>query len=176
MTYIVEVRYSESDWADLIADMRSWLDRRQIEVEGSNYSSLGRDAAIWVSFRDENDAAAFAEAFGSRLQFADPHGGAAQGGMHRSPGDEPAPSVSTLSPDRPTPSDYLLPEKVQPNAKAPQAGVSLMITRRQKADLRELGYSDDQIRDMKPKEVHRVLGLIEQQPPSTSARRRRSSR
>jgi hypothetical protein len=31
--YIVEVRYTGVDWADLVADMRSWLDRRQIEVE-----------------------------------------------------------------------------------------------------------------------------------------------
>jgi hypothetical protein len=176
VSYIVEVRYSGSDWSDLIADMRSWLDRGQIEAEGFNYSPLGRGVAIWVGFRDEDDAAAFAEVFGSRLQFADPHGAVAQRSMHRSPGDEPAPSVSTLSPEHPAPWDYLLPEKVQPNARASQVGVSLMITRRQKADLRELGYTDDQIRVMKPGEAHRVLGLIEQHPPSTSARRRRSSR
>ena len=33
MKYIVEVRYTGVDWADLMADMRSWLDRRQIKVE-----------------------------------------------------------------------------------------------------------------------------------------------
>ena len=33
MKYIVEVRYTGVDWVDLIADMRSWLDRRQIKVE-----------------------------------------------------------------------------------------------------------------------------------------------
>ena len=27
MTFIVEVRYTGGDWADLLADMRSWLDR-----------------------------------------------------------------------------------------------------------------------------------------------------
>jgi hypothetical protein len=27
MTYIVEMRYSGGDWPDLMADMRSWLDR-----------------------------------------------------------------------------------------------------------------------------------------------------
>jgi len=33
--HIVEVRYGGSDWADLLADMRSWLDRRQIEAVSS---------------------------------------------------------------------------------------------------------------------------------------------
>ncbi len=176
MTYIVEVRYSGSDWAALLADMRSWLDRRQIEAEGLDYSSLGRGVAIWVGFPSEDQAAAFAEAFGGRVQSTDPHGAAAQGRMRRSPGDEAAPSVPTLSQKCLTPSDDLPPEKVQPSGKARQAGVSLMITRQQKADLRELGYTDDQIRDMKPEEAHRVLGLIEQQPPSASAERRRSPR
>ena len=40
-----------------------------------------------------------------------------------------------------------------------QASVSLMITQQQKDTLRELGYTDDQIRDMKPEDAHRVLGL-----------------
>ena len=57
-------------------------------------------------------------------------------------------------------SDDLPPENVQPAAKAPPAGVSLMITQQQKADLRERGYSDYQIRGMKPEKAHRVLGLI----------------
>jgi hypothetical protein len=33
VNYTVEVRYTGVDWADLMADMRSWLDRRQIKVE-----------------------------------------------------------------------------------------------------------------------------------------------
>jgi len=48
---------------------------------------------------------------------------------------------------------------------AVKAGVSLMITRQQKADLRALGYSAEQIRDMKPEEPHRVLGLIDERTP-----------
>jgi hypothetical protein len=36
-----------------------------------------------------------------------------------------------------------------------------MITRQQKADLRDRGYSDEQIRDMKPEEAHKALGLID---------------
>jgi len=77
--------------------------------------------------------------------------------MSRPAGNDAGPSFlkgSTVSGD-------LLPQEVQRAAKALPAGVSLMITRQQKADLRELGYTDDQIRDMKPEEAHRVLGLID---------------
>ena len=37
--------------------------------------------------------------------------------------------------------------------------VSLMITRRQKEQLRLLGFSDEAIRDMTPAEAHASLGL-----------------
>ncbi len=43
-------------------------------------------------------------------------------------------------------------------AEAP-AAVSLMITRRQKAELGALGFSDEAIREMTPAEAHRHLGL-----------------
>jgi hypothetical protein len=39
------------------------------------------------------------------------------------------------------------------------ASVSLMITQAQKEQLRERGFTDEQVRDMKPEEAHRVLGL-----------------
>jgi hypothetical protein len=32
--------------------------------------------------------------------------------------------------------------------------------------LRKLGYTDEQIRDMKPEAAHRVLGLIDERSPS----------
>ena len=54
-----------------------------------------------------------------------------------------------------------LSESAELTSKVPLAGFSLMITRRQKADLRERGYADEQIRDMTPNEAHRVLGLID---------------
>ncbi|RYB04773.1 hypothetical protein [Lichenibacterium ramalinae] len=38
-------------------------------------------------------------------------------------------------------------------------GVSLMITRRQKAALRDLGVSEEEIRHMTPAEAHARLGL-----------------
>ena len=48
-------------------------------------------------------------------------------------------------------------ETVPDAAAAP--GVSLMITRRQKAALRDLGASEDEIRHMTPAEAHARLGL-----------------
>jgi hypothetical protein len=41
-----------------------------------------------------------------------------------------------------------------------EAGMSFFITKAQKAELRRRGYSEEQIREMKPEDVHRALGLI----------------
>jgi len=41
-----------------------------------------------------------------------------------------------------------------------EAGMSFFITKAQKAELRRLGYTDEQIREMKPEDAHRALGLI----------------
>jgi hypothetical protein len=41
-----------------------------------------------------------------------------------------------------------------------ETGMSFIITRAQKAELRRRGYSEEQIREMKPEEAHRALGLI----------------
>ena len=73
MKYIVEVRYMGVDWADLMADMRSWLDRRQIKVEEFCHTSLGRGVAVRVGFCNEDYAAVFATSFSGRLQSAEPH-------------------------------------------------------------------------------------------------------
>ncbi|TXN29108.1 hypothetical protein [Methylobacterium sp. WL19] len=52
---------------------------------------------------------------------------------------------------------------VQPSgaaiAPAPLAVLSLMITNQQRAELRELGFSDESIRMMTPAEAHDHLGL-----------------
>jgi HPt (histidine-containing phosphotransfer) domain-containing protein len=39
------------------------------------------------------------------------------------------------------------------------AGVSLLITQAQKSKLRELGLGDDEIRNMRPDDAHRILGV-----------------
>jgi hypothetical protein len=41
-----------------------------------------------------------------------------------------------------------------------KTGMSFFITKAQKAELRRLGYSEEQIREMKPEDAHRALRLI----------------
>jgi hypothetical protein len=41
-----------------------------------------------------------------------------------------------------------------------ETGMSFFITKAQKAELRRLGYTEEQIREMKPEDAHRALGLI----------------
>jgi hypothetical protein len=43
--------------------------------------------------------------------------------------------------------------------KPPTTAVSFLITHHQKAELRERGFTDDQIHTMTPEEAHRLLGL-----------------
>ena len=156
MKYIVEVGYTGVDWADLMADMRSWLDRRQIKVEEFRHTLLGRGAAVRVGFYNEDHAAAFATSFSGRLQSAE-HGAALQETMSRPADTDPNPRC----PKGLTPLGDPFSERAEPTSKVPLAGFSLMITQRQKADLRERGYTDEQVRDMTPNEAHRVLGLID---------------
>jgi hypothetical protein len=44
--------------------------------------------------------------------------------------------------------------------KEAETGMSFIITKAQKAELRQRGYSEEQIREMTPEDAHRVLGLI----------------
>jgi hypothetical protein len=155
--YVVEVRYTGVDWADLMADMRSWLDRRQIKVGEFSHTLLGRGVVVHVGFYSEDHAAAFATSFSGQLRCAEAHRVAVREAMNRPAESDPDPrfrkGLTSLG--------DLLPERVEPISKVPLAGFSLMITRRQRADLRERGYTDEQIRDMTPDEAHRVLGLID---------------
>jgi hypothetical protein len=153
VNYVVEVRYTGRDWVDLVADMRSWLDRRQIETDEFEHSVLDRGIDVRVGFRDETHAAAFASAFSGRLESPASHRTAAPA---REPIARPVGEDDSISADLTT-------LGARPGVKA---GVSLMITRQQKVDLRALGYTAEQIRDMKPKEAHRVLGLIDERPPA----------
>src|SRR5215472_11995788 len=41
-----------------------------------------------------------------------------------------------------------------------ETGISFIITKVQKAELRQRGYTEEQIREMKPEDAHRALGLI----------------
>ena len=42
-----------------------------------------------------------------------------------------------------------------------ETGMSFIITKAQKAELRQRGYSEEEIREMKPEDAHRALGLID---------------
>jgi hypothetical protein len=44
--------------------------------------------------------------------------------------------------------------------KEAETGMSFIITKAQKAELRRRGYTEEQIREMKPEDAHRALGLI----------------
>ena len=44
--------------------------------------------------------------------------------------------------------------------KEAEAGISFIITKAQKAELQQRGYSEEQIREMTPEDAHRALGLI----------------
>jgi hypothetical protein len=44
--------------------------------------------------------------------------------------------------------------------KEAETGMSFFITKAQKAELRQRDYSEEQIREMKPEDAHRALGLI----------------
>jgi hypothetical protein len=41
-----------------------------------------------------------------------------------------------------------------------ETGMSFIITKAQKAELRRRGYTEERIREMKPEDAHRALGLI----------------
>jgi hypothetical protein len=41
-----------------------------------------------------------------------------------------------------------------------ETGMSFIITKAQKVELRRRGYREEQIREMKPEDAHRALGLI----------------
>ena len=72
MTYTVEVRRIGAELADLMSDMRTWLDHHSIEPELFHHSTGCPGLAFRVGFRTEPHAAAFADAFGGRLEQADP--------------------------------------------------------------------------------------------------------
>ena len=68
--------------------------------------------------------------------------------------DEPTPSAETA----PAPAADQEPAPPQ-GAEQASSSVSLMITRRQKQDLRGLGFSEGEIHEMTPAEAHAHLGL-----------------
>ena len=72
------------------------------------------------------------------------------------------PSVLADLPDRPEIEDHAQRtfKAAMTAHKEAETGMSFIITNAQKAELRERGYSEEQIREMKPEDAQRALGLI----------------
>ena len=65
-------------------------------------------------------------------------------------------------PDPPDIGDHAergLEASMRPHKEA-ETGISFIITKAQKAELRQRGFTEEQIREMKPEDAHRTLGLI----------------
>ena len=74
----------------------------------------------------------------------------------------PQPTPLPDPPDPPDIGDHALrvsEASITPHPEA-ETGMSFIITKAQKAELRRRGYTEEQIREMKPAEAHRALGLI----------------
>jgi hypothetical protein len=75
-------------------------------------------------------------------------------------GQQPAPLGDP--PDAPDPGDHV--ERVFERSMTPrkevETGISFIITKAQKAELRQRGHTEEQIREMRPEDAHRALGLI----------------
>jgi hypothetical protein len=67
MLYTVEVRVIRGDLVASMSQMRTWLDHRRFEPDAFCQSSGGPGVTFRVDFKFENEAAAFAEAFGGRV-------------------------------------------------------------------------------------------------------------
>ena len=72
------------------------------------------------------------------------------------------PSVLTDPPDPPNTESRAQRafESAMTPHEGPETGMSFFITKAQKAELRRRGHSEEQIREMKPEDAHRALGLI----------------
>jgi hypothetical protein len=55
--------------------------------------------------------------------------------------------------------ERLFEASITPHKEA-ETGISFIITKAQKAELRQHGFTEEQIREMKPEDAHRALGLI----------------
>ena len=66
--YLVEIPVAESDLPGRMMAMRAWLDHQRFEPDTFRYTpSAWKDGVFRVEFKFEREAAAFAEALGSRV-------------------------------------------------------------------------------------------------------------
>ena len=67
MRYVAEVLVAGSDLTEHMGRMRSWLDHRSCEPHGFRLQGAGQQRRLRVSFKQEREAAAFAEKFGGTV-------------------------------------------------------------------------------------------------------------
>lgn len=67
MLYTVEVRFIGNDLPTFMSQMRTWLDHKHFEPDGFRYSRGSPTTACRLDFKTEEDAVAFAKAFGGRV-------------------------------------------------------------------------------------------------------------
>ena len=77
MSYTVQLRYIDRDLAGRLREMQEWLKRNGIKPQELQRSSCPPGLAFRVEFSDLDQAKAFAAAFDSSVQGADPHGAGA---------------------------------------------------------------------------------------------------
>jgi hypothetical protein len=85
MVFTVEVRLIGGDLVTSMSHMRTWLDHQRIEPDAFRHSSGGAGITFRVDFKLENDAAAFARAFGGRLVGLPAHREASLWASHLAP-------------------------------------------------------------------------------------------
>jgi hypothetical protein len=70
MLHMVTVEFAAGDLGALMAAMRTWLDDRMFEPDTFRYQLGAEPAAIYVEFKIEAEARAFAERFQGELASA----------------------------------------------------------------------------------------------------------
>lgn len=92
MLYTVEVRLIGGDLIASMSHMRTWLDHRRVEPDAFRHSAGGAGITFRVDFKVEDEALAFARAFGGRV-IGVPATNPSQAALWPSSGKEPSRSA-----------------------------------------------------------------------------------
>lgn len=75
MLYTVEVRMIGGDLPTFMSEMRTWLDHHRLEPDAFRYSPGSPTTTFRVDFKLDEEAKAFAKAFGGRVLGTPQEGG-----------------------------------------------------------------------------------------------------
>jgi hypothetical protein len=64
MLHVVEIRFAAENFCDMIARLRAWLDDENLQQGTFRYWLTEPDSVLRVDFKAEEQAQAFAQAFG----------------------------------------------------------------------------------------------------------------